>query len=358
MSKISPIIGSTKQLTGETRFINDALRKHKLTRHNLKTLKQFQPLNDDIAEFSSNFQKNYNDYKNIEETNSLMSFERRKLAQIEDTVSQGYFRDEEIFDEMSDYASRSYSADDIPIAEKPSILSQISTVFSLDKDLDKSIQRKLKRISMGDKLEKEAVKFGRYLTFKETPIIAEEALVQKEAGISEKRIIQNFKRSFLNKRNPQDKNFSVELFRFLSQKPGNRKDVILKAIDGDEIVDTALIEFFPKINSILSNEKLTQEVMEDCRVDGITDPTQCNFAKQLCQIYGKWDDTTKDFLQRTVFDTIKGPKSCEEAVNISLKCLRENNYSITKTLMDRNYIYKMKHLDKDIRKKVAELSKN
>lgn len=57
MSKISPIIGSTKQLTGETRFINDALRKHKLTRHNLKTLKQFQPLNDDIAEFSSNFQK-------------------------------------------------------------------------------------------------------------------------------------------------------------------------------------------------------------------------------------------------------------------------------------------------------------
>ena len=47
MSKISPIIGSTKQLTGETRFINDALRKHKLTRHNLKTLKQFQPLNDD-----------------------------------------------------------------------------------------------------------------------------------------------------------------------------------------------------------------------------------------------------------------------------------------------------------------------
>lgn len=147
---------------------------------------------------------------------------------------------------MSDYASRSYSSDDIPIAEKPSILSQISTVFSLDKDLDKSIQRKLKRISMGDKLEKEAVKFGRYLTFQETPIIAEEALVQKEAGISEKRIIQNFKRSFLNKRNPQDKNFSVELFRFLSQKPENRKDVILKAIDGDEIVDTALIEFSRK----------------------------------------------------------------------------------------------------------------
>ncbi len=358
MSKINPITGTIKRLSGETRFINDKLRTPRYSKPNLKTLKQFQPLDDDVAEFSSNFQKAYNDYKNIEETNSLMSFERRKLASIEDTVSHGYFRDEEIFDEMSDRTIRSYSTDDIPLAEKPNVLSKISTVFSLDKDLDKSIQRRLNRISMGDKLEKEAAKFGRSLTFKETPIIAEEALKQKEAGVPEKRILQNFKRSFLNKRNPQDKNFSVELFRYLAKNPQNRKNVILKAIDGDEIVDTALIEFFPKINSVLSNEKLTQEVMEDCKIDGITDPTQCQFAQKLCEIYGKWGHTSKVFLKNAVFNTSKGPKSCDEAVNVSLQYLRENNYSISRTLADRNYIYKMKHIDRNMRKRAAELSQN
>lgn len=340
MAKVHQIITTIKRVKPQKNIPNNIPKLPQFLKANLKTLKQFQP-QEDVVEISNSFSKTYNDYKNLENTNSIMSFERKKLAQIEDNVSQGFFRDEELFDETRELTERIYDIDDIPVFKRTTEhFERIDTEFYPNTNINNSLKHKLARIAMGDKLDAEATKFNRTMTLKMMPKVAEEALSQLDRGIPEKQMLQNYKHAFLKKHNPNDKNFSLELFHFLSTKPKERESVIIRNALKEEEVDLNLLEYFPKINALLKDEKSTAKALDDCVIDGVRDPLECQFAEFLCKIYGKWDNSMKKLLDFTVFETKEGKKSSRQAVSIVMDKLRQNQWSVDKTLNDSSLIRK------------------
>lgn len=245
MSKISAIVGSIKKIhrtTKNSQVIDNTIKPFK------QTQKRLQQLTADTFERNRYNQEIYDNYKNLEEINTLTSFERRDLAKMEDEVNHGYFRDEEMFDETSEYLTSEYGLDDVANAENPKKLSLISPTYSPDKSLDEVIERKLKRIDVGNKLVRYANKAGRNLKIADTPYIAEEAMLQKEAGLSKEQILTNFERAFLYDEKPSKQEFSLELFKFLGQYPECRNKVVHLDHYGDEVVNSARVEFLNEKN--------------------------------------------------------------------------------------------------------------
>ena len=246
MNKVRAIGGSLKKIHKPTQ--NSKIRN--------KTIKPFeqssqklQQLSTDTFQLNSNDQEIYNNYKNLEEVNTLTSFERRDLAKMEDEIAHGYFRDEEMFDETSEYITSGYGLDDVVNAENPKRISIIPNVYFPDTNLDKLVQRKLKRIDVGNKLVRYANKMGRSLKMVDTPYIAEEAIIQKEAGLSKEQILTNFERAFLHDKNPSKQEFSVELFKFLGKYPEKRHQVVLLNHHGNEVVNSLRIELLNENNA-------------------------------------------------------------------------------------------------------------